>query len=77
VALAWPTLLIHAKDDLFIRILPETRAKLAANQHITFIETEHGGHCAFLAPAKGYDGRLDERQILEFVKKYSGADSHP
>ena len=72
-----PSLLIHDMDDPFIRILPETRAKLAANPHITFIETAHGGHCAFLAPASGYDGRWAEREIVEFVKKHSGADSYP
>jgi predicted alpha/beta-fold hydrolase len=50
VRIAVPTLLIHAKDDPFIRILPEIFAKSAANPHITFIETEHGGHRTFLAP---------------------------
>ena len=62
-----PTLVIHAHDDPFIRILPETRAKLEANPNITFIETSHGGHCAFLAPPNGYDGRWAERQIVNFV----------
>lgn len=42
--IAVPTVLIHTKHEPFIRILPETRAKLAANPHITSIETEHGGH---------------------------------
>ena len=62
-----PTLVIHAQDDPFIRILPETRAKLEANPNITFIETRHGGHCAFLAAPNGYDGRWAEREIVNFV----------
>ena len=66
-----PTLVIHAHDDPFIRILPETRAKLEANPNITFIETSHGGHCAFLAPPNGYDGRWAERQIVNFAKAFA------
>jgi predicted alpha/beta-fold hydrolase len=59
-------LVIHANDDPFIRLLPSTRGKIAANPNITFIETEHGGHCAFLAHPNGYDGRWAERQIVSF-----------
>lgn len=61
-----PTLLIHAIDDPFIRLLPETRASIVANPHITLLETAHGGHCAFLAQPNGYDGRWAERQIMRF-----------
>jgi predicted alpha/beta-fold hydrolase len=62
-----PALVIHAADDPFIRLLPETRAALAANPNITFIETPNGGHCAFLASPNGYDGRWAERQAIRFV----------
>jgi predicted alpha/beta-fold hydrolase len=62
-----PTLVIHAKDDPFIRIQPDTRAKLTASPAIRFIETSHGGHCAFLAPANGYDGRWVEKVVIEFL----------
>jgi predicted alpha/beta-fold hydrolase len=64
--IALPTLLIHAIDDPFIRLLPETRASIVANPHITLLETAHGGHCAFLAQPNGYDGRWAERQIMHF-----------
>lgn len=66
-----PTLVVHAKDDPFIRVTPETRAKISANPNITFIETEHGGHCAFLAPPNGYDGRWAERTIVQFVEEHA------
>ena len=66
--IAVPTLIINALDDPFIRLMPETRAKIAANRNITLLETEHGGHCAFLASANGYDGRWAERQMIRFFE---------
>jgi len=56
-----PTLVVHALDDPFIRMLPSTRAALLGNQRVRLIETAHGGHCAFLAPAAGYDGYWAEK----------------
>jgi predicted alpha/beta-fold hydrolase len=47
--IAVPTLILNALDDPFIRLTPETRASILSNPNITFIETTHGGHCAFLA----------------------------
>ena len=47
--IAVPTLILHALDDPFIRLTPETRATIVTNPNITLIETAHGGHCAFLA----------------------------
>lgn len=61
-----PALIINAADDPFIRLLPETRAKIQANPNITLLETAHGGHCAFLAQPNGDDGRWAERQIMHF-----------
>ncbi len=34
-----PTLILYALDDPFIRITPQSRAKILANPHITFLET--------------------------------------
>jgi predicted alpha/beta-fold hydrolase len=65
--IAVPTLVLHALDDPFIRMLPETRATLLANPQVHLIETEHGGHCAFLAPATGYDGYWAEKILLDFL----------
>ncbi len=65
--IAVPALILHALDDPFIRMLPATREVLMANSHVTLIECEHGGHCAFLAPAKGYDGYWAERTLHEFL----------
>ena len=69
--IAVPTLIIHAANDPFIRMLPESRAKIAANPHITYVETADGGHCAFIGPADGdgYDGHWAEREAVEFVRE--------
>jgi predicted alpha/beta-fold hydrolase len=66
-----PTLIVHALDDPFIRMLPETREALIGNPHVTFIETQHGGHCAFLAPgnAMSDDGRWAEKTLLGFLTR--------
>ncbi|HEX3435210.1 MAG TPA: alpha/beta fold hydrolase [Pseudacidobacterium sp.] len=62
-----PTLIVHSLDDPFIRMLSETRQALIDNPHVSFIETSHGGHCAFLAPADGYDGYWAEKTLLGFL----------
>jgi len=67
-----PTLLIHACDDPFIRFTPATRELIAANPQITLLETEHGGHCAFLATPSGTDdGYWAELTALKFILQHS------
>jgi predicted alpha/beta-fold hydrolase len=71
--IAVPALIVHAANDPFVRILPETRKKILANPYITYVETEDGGHCAFLGERDGdpaYDGRWAEREIVEFAKQF-------
>jgi len=68
--IAAPTLILHADNDPFIRILPETRQKILSNSNITFVETEDGGHCSFLAEPDGDDGRWAERQVVEFLREF-------
>jgi predicted alpha/beta-fold hydrolase len=46
--IAVPALVLHAANDPFIRITPQTRQKLQANPNITFLESQDGGHCAFI-----------------------------
>ena len=64
-----PTLILHAGDDPFVRLVPSTRAAIAANPDITFVETTHGGHCAFLAMAGAPedDGYWAESTLLRFL----------
>ena len=71
--IAKPTLVIHAVNDPFIRILPETRQALISNPNITYIEVEDGGHCAFVGERDGdpdYDGRWAEREVVEFANQF-------
>jgi len=72
--IAVPTLLLNAADDPFVRLLPASRALIAANKHITFIESLNGGHCAFLAPphvASGYDGYWAEHTLLRYLLEHA------
>lgn len=65
--IAVPAFILHAANDPFIRILPTTRNKIAANSNITFLETEDGGHCSFIAQPDGDDGHWAENRVLEFL----------
>ncbi len=64
-----PALILHAANDPFIRLLPETRAKILANPHITFAETEDGGHCSYIGNSDGYDGYWAEREVIKFAQQ--------
>jgi hypothetical protein len=69
--IAVPGLIIHAANDPFIRVQPETLRKIAGNPNLTYIETADGGHCSFIGEldGDGYDGRWAEREVVEFVKQ--------
>ncbi|HWB32666.1 MAG TPA: alpha/beta fold hydrolase [Acidobacteriaceae bacterium] len=68
--IAVPTLILHAQDDPFVVLTPETVTAIRSNPNIIFIQTEHGGHCAFLAPrnhAGDDDGYWAESTLLHFI----------
>ena len=67
--IAVPTLMLHAQDDPFIRLLPETRAKLQANPYVTFVETRHGGHCAYLSRDPGNEIHWAEATVMRFLHR--------
>ena len=66
-----PTLIVQSVDDPFIRMLPSTRAALIENPNVTFIETTHGGHCAFLAAPLDDDGRWAEATLYRFLVEHT------
>ena len=81
--IAVPALVLYAANDPFIRITAETRRKISSNANITFVETEDGGHCAFLGSrtklpvgvGNGQDVRYDdgywaEREIVNFLRRF-------
>lgn len=62
-----PTLILHAEDDPFIVVTPESRQKIAANPSIWFVATPHGGHCAFMnTPSAEEDLYWAENRAVEF-----------
>ena len=69
--IAVPGLILHAANDPFIRMRPETLRKIAGNPNLTYIETADGGHCSFIGEpdGNGYDGHWAEREVVEFVKR--------
>ncbi|HKU23868.1 MAG TPA: alpha/beta fold hydrolase, partial [Candidatus Sulfotelmatobacter sp.] len=72
--IAIPTLILHAANDPFIRVLPQTRQRISQNPNITYIETADGGHCAFVGVRNGDpedDGRWAEREVVEFIARFA------
>jgi len=61
-----PALILGAQDDPFIRLFPETRARILANPRIAFVESRHGGHCAFLG--RGDDLHWAEATVVRFLQ---------
>lgn len=72
--IAVPTLILNAKDDPFIRLLPETRDKLRANPFVTFVETSQGGHCAYLSCDGGNEIHWAEASVIRYLLTVTG---HP
>ncbi|MGA2050915.1 MAG: alpha/beta fold hydrolase [Terracidiphilus sp.] len=70
--IAVPTLILHAQDDPFIRLLPDTRAKILANSQIAFIETRHGGHCAYLSRDRGDEIHWAEATVMRYLLAATG-----
>jgi uncharacterized protein len=64
--IAVPTYILYARNDPFVRILPETRRKIAANPNVSFVETEDGGHCSFIGEGDGCDAFFAERTVIDF-----------
>jgi hypothetical protein len=71
-----PTLIVHSLDDPFIVMLPETRAALLENPHVSYIETQHGGHCAFLSQAQSDDGYWAEQTLIGYLTAHSSQPGH-
>jgi predicted alpha/beta-fold hydrolase len=70
--IAVPTLILRAEDDPFIRLLPETRAKLLANPNVTLVESRHGGHCAFLSRDPGNEIHWAEATVMRYLQAVTG-----
>lgn len=71
--IAIPTLIIRAEDDPFVRLTAETRSSLIANPNILLVETQHGGHCAYLSRDRGDDIHWAEANVVRYLMKFSSA----
>ena len=65
---AVPTLVLCSQDDPFIRLTPESRERLLLNPHITFVESSHGGHCAFLSRRSADGVHWAEAAVIRFLE---------
>jgi predicted alpha/beta-fold hydrolase len=72
--IAVPTLILQANDDPFVRLTPETRARLHGNPHVTLIETQYGGHCAYLSRDRGDDIHWAEATAARFLLRFATAE---
>jgi uncharacterized protein len=72
--IAVPTLILRALDDPFIRFTPESRSKILANPNILLLETEHGGHCAYLCGLPGDDIHWAESAVIRYLLEHAGGD---
>ena len=73
--IAVPTLILHALDDPFIRLLPETRVAILANPNIALVETRYGGHCAFLCGDRGNEIHWAEATVIRYLLHVAGQRS--
>ncbi len=73
--IAVPTLILRALDDPFIRFTAETRAKILANPNILLLETDHGGHCAYLCGLSGDDIHWAESAVVRYLVEHAGGAS--
>lgn len=69
---ARPALMVSAEDDPFVPPAIFKAAAISDNPHITTVITPHGGHCAFVGEANGYDGYWAERQVVDFIAQHVG-----
>jgi len=67
-----PTLIIHAKDDPFIPFEPMRDPSIAANPYVLLLDTERGGHVAFLSANPGEDRFWAESRLVDFFKLVAG-----
>ena len=65
---ARPALILSAADDPFVPPEIFDAPEVRDNPNITTVITPHGGHCAFVEDANGYDGYYAERTVVDFLK---------
>ena len=67
-----PTLIIHARDDPFIPFEPLRDPSIAANPYVLLLDTERGGHVAFVSANAGEERFWAESRLVEFFELVAG-----
>ncbi len=67
-----PTLIIHAKDDPFIPFEPLRDPSIAANPYVLLLDTDRGGHVAFVSVHAGEERFWAESRLVEFFELVAG-----
>ena len=65
-----PTFIFTLPTIRLSAFFPTLAGSFWSNPNITFVETEDGGHCSYLAAANGNDGHWAEIQLLEFLRNH-------
>jgi predicted alpha/beta-fold hydrolase len=64
-----PTLIIHSEDDPFIPFAPLRQSSFTQNPFLLMVNTERGGHVAFLGQTTDTEDRFwAENRAIEFFK---------
>ena len=71
---ARPALILSAADDPFVPPEIFDAPAVRNNPNITTVITSHGGHCAFVEDAHGYDGYFAEKTVVDFLALHSGTN---
>ena len=64
---ARPALILSAADDPFVPPEIFDAPAVQNNPNITTVITSHGGHCACVEDANGYDGYYAEKTVVDFL----------
>jgi uncharacterized protein len=73
-----PTLIIHAKDDPFIPFEPLRESAFANNPYFLLIQTDKGGHVAFISAENRSEDRFwAENRVVEFCQLSEAKLSRP
>jgi predicted alpha/beta-fold hydrolase len=71
-----PSLVLHARDDLLVPFPRDQMEALEAASAVQLLQSEHGGHCGFVAgrpPVADVDRYWAENRLVEFVDQIERA----
>ena len=70
-AIRVPTLILSAQDDPFVPFASFRDPAITTNASLTFVASEHGGHCGFISRFGGDERFWAEARVVEFCREHS------